>query len=169
MKSFRLLSILFIIGMGITTFQSCVNEAKAGQVNATTPNGKIAWHKIQDLEQIQKKNPKKVIIDVYTDWCKWCHVMDDKTFTNPELQKFLLSEYHLVKLNGEDKSKLQFKGQDYEFVKGGRRGYNQLAATLLKGNLAYPSFVVMDENLEVVEVIRGYKDAAGFRAALASK
>ncbi len=169
MKSFRLLLILFITGIGVVSFQSCVNEAKAGQVNTTTPTGKIAWHKIQDLEQINKKNPKKVIIDVYTDWCKWCHVMDDKTFTNPELKEYLLSEYHLVKFNGEDKSKLQFKGKEYGFVKGGRRGYNELAATLLKGNLAYPSFVVMDENLEVVEVIRGYKDAAGFRAALATK
>ena len=167
MKSFRLLFILFIVGIGCISLQSCFNEAKAGQVN-TTPDGKIAWNKIQDLEQIQKKNPKKVIIDVYTDWCKWCHVMDDKTFTNPDLKEFLLSEYHLVKLNGENKSKLQFKGQQYEFVQGGRRGYNQLAATLLKGNLAYPSFVVMDENLEVVQVIRGYKDAAGFRAALAN-
>jgi len=167
MKSFRLLFILFIVGIGCISLQSCFNEAKAGQVN-TTPDGKIAWNKIQDLEQIQKENPKKVIIDVYTDWCKWCHVMDDKTFTNPDLKEFLLSEYHLVKLNGENKSKLQFKGQQYEFVAGGRRGYNQLAATLLKGNLAYPSFVVMDENLEVVQVIRGYKDAAGFRAALAT-
>lgn len=168
MKSFRLLLVLFIAGMGFISLQSCVNEAKAGQAN-TTPDGKIAWNKIQDLEQIQKQNPKKVIIDVYTDWCKWCHVMDDKTFTDPELKKHLLSEYHLVKLNGEDKSKLQFKGQQYDFVKGGRRGYNQLAATLLKGNLAFPSFVVMDENLEVVQVIRGYKDASGFRAALAAK
>lgn len=165
MKSVRILTIVLLSFVGSFLLQNCLNEAKAGQTT-TTPAGELAWNKIQNLEKLQQESPKKVLVDVYTDWCRWCKVMDQKTFTDPALKQFLQKEYHLVKLNGEDPSTILFKGQNFSFVKGGRRGYNQLAATLLQGNLAYPSFVVLNEQLEVEEVIRGYKNAEAFQAAL---
>ena len=167
MKSLKILTVVAIAFIGSFLFQNCLNEAKAGQVNKNS-SGALNWHKIQNIEQLQKETPKKVLVDVYTDWCRWCKVMDQKTFTDPGLKAYLQKEYHLVKLNGEEPATINFKGQDFSFVKGGRKGYNQLAATLLNGNLAYPSFVVLNENLEVQEVIRGFKDAAAFQTALKS-
>jgi len=124
------------------------------------------WYSMQELPALQKENPKKVIVDVYTDWCRWCKVMDETTFSDATTLAYLKENYHLVKLNAETPTAITFKGKTYNYVKGGRKGYNQLAAALLNGGLSYPSFVVLDENLNTLEIIKGYKEANAFRSAL---
>ena len=43
---------------------------------------KIKWIKPEEINEIQKSNPKKIMIDLYTDWCGWCKVMDRTTFSD---------------------------------------------------------------------------------------
>src|SRR5690606_15282352 len=45
----------------------------------------INWMTWDEAQVAMKKQPKKVWVDVYTDWCGWCKVMDKKTFSNPEV------------------------------------------------------------------------------------
>ena len=132
-----------------------------------TPDEKeLQWHAIANLPDLQSKAPKKVLIDVYTDWCKWCKVMDEKTFSDEDLQAYLREGYHLVKFNAEERQPIAFRGATYSFQGSGQRGYHQLAAKLLDGRLGYPSLVILDEELAVTKVIRGYKDAPSLRAEL---
>ena len=32
----------------------------------------INWLSFEEVVELNKENPKKVIIDIYTDWCGWC-------------------------------------------------------------------------------------------------
>jgi thioredoxin-related protein len=128
----------------------------------------LVWHDIREIDELVRNTDKLVIVDIYTDWCKWCKVMDEKTFSDPGLIYFLDESFHMVKFNAEERSTIKFDGKKYEFVKRGKRGYNKLAAELCKGDLAYPSFVVLDNKLNVVDVIRGFKDAKQFRSYLES-
>ena len=63
---------------------------------------KIQWISIQELEEAQALDERKVFIDVYTDWCGWCKKMDASTFTDPKIVSYLTENYHCVKLDGED-------------------------------------------------------------------
>ena len=119
----------------------------------------INWMTIEEAEAAVKKEPKKIFIDVYTDWCGYCKKMDATTFKDEAIIEYLNKEFYCVKLDGEDKGTLTFKGQEYSFVNQGRRGYNKLPATLLKGRLSYPSFVYLDENLKTILVKPGYRKA----------
>jgi thioredoxin-related protein len=146
-----------------------VATLKSGLSEADVPSPQtLKWHSLQDLEVLQEKTPKKVIIDVYTDWCGWCKHMDKQTFTDAELIKYLNDNYYMVKFNAEDQSTVQFKGKEFNYVASGRRGYNEFAAALLQGRLSYPAFVVLDETSNPVNIIRGFKEAGAFRAALES-
>ncbi len=126
----------------------------------------IEWHKVSDILDLQKKQRKLIIIDVYTDWCKWCTVMDEKTFKDPYLSQYLNERFHLVKFNAEQREPVTFRGQKHSYVPSGRRGYHTLAADLLQGSLSYPSFVVLDQDLNALKVIKGYKDAIAFQEEL---
>ncbi len=107
-------------------------------------------------------NPKKVFIDVYTDWCGWCKKMDKDTFQNPEVARYMSENFYMVKLDGEGKEPIEFKGTTYKYVPSGRRGYHELAAALLKGRLSYPTVVFMDEDLNVLSPVPGYQQPAPF-------
>ena len=169
MKHLKILSILFVlIGTGLV-LQSAIFKAEKVTVTpaATTASG-INWYEMKDLATLQENAPKKVIVDVYTDWCKWCKVMDEKTFSDQALAKYLNENYYLIKLNAEQKEDILFNGNTYSYQEGGRRGYNELAVELCQGSLSYPSFVLLGEDLKVIDVTRGFKKAGQFRNFLES-
>lgn len=48
-----------------------------------------------------KTEKKILLIDVYTDWCGWCKVMDRTTYSNAEVIEKLNASFVMVKLNPE--------------------------------------------------------------------
>ena len=63
----------------------------------------------------------------------------------------------MVKLDGEGKEPIDFKGKTYKYVPSGKRGYHELAAALLQGRLSYPTVVFMDEQLNMLSPVPGYQ------------
>mgnify|MGYP005703647067 FL=1 len=62
---------------------------------------KIKWLKFEEAIEMQKNNPKKIIMDLYTNWCGPCKVMDKKTFGNRHVAKYINEFYYAVKFNAE--------------------------------------------------------------------
>jgi thioredoxin-related protein len=60
-----------------------------------------------------KKNDKKVIVDVYTDWCGWCVKMDKETYGNKEVKKLIKENFVFVKLDAEGTGKIKYNGKEY--------------------------------------------------------
>lgn len=117
----------------------------------------VKWYTLDEAMAANKKTPKKMLVDVYTDWCGWCKVMDKQTFTDPGIIKYVNTNFYPVKFDAEIKETIKFKGKEYSFVANGRRGYNQLAYELLKGRLGYPSLVYLDENQNHIRIAPGFK------------
>jgi|GEM_PF-79744 len=139
---------------------------KASNKKEVVGNGKINWVDIEEVEKLIKQQPKKILIDAYTSWCGWCKRMDKNTFENPTIAKYVNDNFYAVKLNAESKESINFKGKNYEFVKGGRRGYNALAKELLKGRMSYPTISFLDENLNLINAFPGYKSPQKFDALM---
>jgi thioredoxin-related protein len=83
--------------------------------------------------------------------------MDSSTFKDPKIIKELNDNFYSVKFNAEQKEQIDFNGNAFNFVDAGRRGYHQLAYSLLDGRMAYPAFVMLNENFERVMLSPGYK------------
>ncbi|MFI2742250.1 thioredoxin family protein [Zhouia sp. PK063] len=131
------------------------------QENNTSQINWITWEeavKIQD----SATSPKKMYIDMYTDWCVWCKRMDKSTFSDPAVIKYMNEHFYMVKFNAESKKIIVYKGKDYHFVPYGRNGFHQLAYNLLNGQLGYPSGVILDEHQKRIDVVQGYLPAQDF-------
>ncbi len=116
----------------------------------------VKWYSIEEAVELNKKEPRKFMIDVYTDWCGWCKVMDKNTFNNSQIAEYLNKKYYPVKLNAEQKEDITIEGQTYKFIAQGSKGYHELAAALLNGKLAYPSVVFLDEKINMLHMEQGY-------------
>lgn len=131
---------------------------------AETPQ--IVWLTIEEALEKSKTEKRKLYIDVYTDWCGWCKRMDATTFQDPVLVKYINDKYYAVKFNAEQIQSINFKGKTYNFKKIGERGYHELAELWLNNKMSYPTSVVLDENLEIIQPIPGYLEAAKLDAIL---
>lgn len=117
----------------------------------------IKWYSWEEAVEANKQAPKKLFVDVYTDWCGWCKKMDKSTFVDPEVAAYLAENFYPVKLNAEQKENIEFDGTTFKYVEAGRRGVHELAYALLDGRLGYPAFVYLDEEMKRITISPGYK------------
>lgn len=125
---------------------------------------KIEWLDIEEAVKRAKKKRKKILIDVYTDWCGWCKVMDKKTFSHPAIAQYINDNFYAVKMNAEKRDNIIFNDQVYTFNEQGRS--HNLAITLLSGQMSYPSVVYLDEKLKVIQAVPGFHEAKEYDAIL---
>ncbi|MHA7830552.1 MAG: thioredoxin family protein [Flagellimonas sp.] len=121
----------------------------------------ISWEKAVELSQTDEQ-PKKIFVDVYTDWCGWCKKMDKNTFQNPEVSKYMQDNFYMVKMDAEGEDPIEYQGKTFKFVPSGRRGYHELAAALLQGKMSYPTVVFLDEQLNMLSPVPGYQQVEPF-------
>lgn len=141
------ISILFLLFIG---FQAQAQDIKW-----------LSWEEAVELAQTDAQ-PKKMFIDVYTDWCGWCKKMDKDTFQNPAVSKYMQENFYMVKLDAEGKDPIEYKGNTFKYVPSGRRGYHELAAALLQGKMSYPTVVFLDEGLNMLSPVPGYQQVEPF-------
>lgn len=133
----------------ITCFM-CLSSPAIGQVNWLT------WEEAQAKSQ---KEPRKIIVDVYTQWCGWCKKMDATTFEQPEISSYINKNFYAVKFDAETKNDITLNNKVYKYVHSGSSGYHELAGEITFGKLSYPTIVFLNEKYEVLQPIPGYKDA----------
>ena len=54
----------------------------------------VNWIELKNNVEITN-NGKKIILDLYTDWCGWCKVMDRNTFTDPDVIENINNNFFL--------------------------------------------------------------------------
>lgn len=118
----------------------------------------IQWMKFEEAIAANAKNPKMILVDVYTDWCGWCKKMDKDTFTDPRVIAHFQKNFYAVKLNAEDtKRKFPFMGKTFSEA--------EMAASMRVNS--YPNFVVIEPGLQNIAQLPGYREPEAFLAGLA--
>lgn len=112
----------------------------------------LKWYSFNDGLIEAKKTNKKVLVDVYTDWCGWCKRMDSQTYANGEVAGYLQKRYVVIKLNAESDRKLTYKNRLYT--------ERELAAAF--GIDGYPSTLFLRPDGEAITIYPGFADAKQF-------
>jgi len=129
--------------------------------------GHIQWYSFEKAYELNKKKPRKMLVDVYTDWCGWCKKMDAETFSDPVIMEYMQKHFYSVKLNAETKDTITIDGVTFiNPGRGGRRQTHQLASELLRGNMSYPSYVFLNEKGQLLTVVQGYQASKEFESVL---
>lgn len=119
----------------------------------------IKWYTWEEAIKLNKTEPRKMFIDLYTDWCGWCKRMDASTFKDPDVVKHLNENYYPIKFDAEQKEDIVYDTHTFKFIAQGSRGVHELAYSLLDGKLSYPSYVYLDEQIRRITISKGYRDA----------
>ena len=121
------------------------------------------------LDSLQKKEPRNVVVFIHTDWCKYCRAMEETTFKNPAVVKILSSKFYFVSLNAEKKQDIFFNGHIFKFKPtGSGTGVHELAEQLgtVKGDMVFPTLCFLNNENEIFYQNRDYINARDLKAIL---
>src|ERR1035438_7038240 len=79
------------------------------------PQKEIKWYSLEDALKLTAVSPKKIYIDVYTDWCGWCKRMDAGTFKDPCIVELMNKYYYPVRFNAEIKDTLHYGDSTFTY------------------------------------------------------
>lgn len=120
---------------------------------------KMKWMSLQQVEESLKTNKRPILVDLYTDWCSWCKVMDKKTYANKEVSAYLKEKFYSVKIDAESKKDIVWQGRTFSYNRD--HSTHDFAIYLTNGNLAYPTTVFIPVDGEP-QAIPGYMTPAEF-------
>ena len=121
----------------------------------------INWMSLDKALAMQQKEPKKIMMDAYTNWCGPCKMLDKNTFHNPDVVDYVNKNFYAVKFNAEGNEEITYKGTtysnpNYDPALADRRNSPHDLARYLRVT-AYPTIVFMDESGNVITPIVGYQ------------
>lgn len=152
----------YLSALAITTAVGLIGLAahfSSYEQSASTEVTTDQWYTWEQAVELNKTKPKKIMVDVYTDWCGWCKKMDKNTFASPEVSTYLNEHFYAVKLNAEQREAIIFGRDTFTYMDSGNgRGVNTLAYALLDGKMGYPSIVYLDEQFRRIMISPGYKE-----------
>ncbi len=136
-----ILGLLFVVGI-------------ASSQNVVRPTGRVKWLSFSEAVEKSRKEPRKILIDLYTDWCGWCKKMDATTYSDSVVVDYINRHFYAVKFDAESKDSLVFNGHTFRYLKDYR--CNEFAYSLLSGKMSYPSTVFLDEQFTMLTPVAGY-------------
>ena len=81
--TFTFLYIITLFNTSSLTVPTELTKEVDPVIETIAPADEIKWYTWEEAAELSKTAPKKVFIDLYTDWCGWCKKMDKSTFQDP--------------------------------------------------------------------------------------
>lgn len=121
----------------------------------------IKWMSFSEAVKANSGNKKKkVFVDVYTDWCGWCKQMDRTTFKDSVVADYMNRYFWAVKMDAEMKDTVFFNNYTWTNPNPmGNRSPHSIAKAMLNDEMSYPTFVMLDEDFNRMDMQKGFKDA----------
>jgi thioredoxin-related protein len=152
-------AILLLITGAVIVFTGFKNpEPRTGE--------SIRWMSFDQAVKLNKTQPKKIFIDVYTQWCGWCKKMDISTYKDPSIISYMNKYFYAVRLDAETKDTFHFDNHIFTNPATERGSVNELAYSLLDGKMMYPTTIYMDEKFSRLSVAPGYLDVNDMKTVL---
>jgi len=152
MRSIFLIAIIIFGTVAVKANDDKENEVKE----------KVNWLTIEEALAKNAEEPRKIIIDFYTDWCGWCKRMEKNTFNHPQIAKYINKNFYAVKFDAEGSKSVEYNDLEYKATKSkrpGRFGGTHEFAYFMannKGNMGYPTIVFLDEESKKITYVPSY-------------
>jgi thioredoxin-related protein len=123
-------------------------------VSSAPKREQMKWMSLAEAEANLQNEKKPVLIDLYTDWCGWCKVMDRKTYSNKNVAEYLGQKFYAARVNAETKEKIIWKQKAYQYNPSYRS--NEFAVYITGGRLEFPTTIIIPDDGSDPQAIPGY-------------
>ena len=74
--------------------------------NGLAASSGIKWHSFKEGMVLGNSTSKKIFLNFHADWCRYCHVMEKKTFKNRSVVNYLNKNFISIKVDFDKEKKI---------------------------------------------------------------
>ncbi len=72
----------------------------------------VAWHPWgEEPFRLAKELDRPILLDIGAIWCHWCHVMDEETYSNPEIANLINKDFIAIKVDRDERPDIDARYQ----------------------------------------------------------
>jgi len=168
----KLKTIFGLVAIFSIAFLACKPKSKvAHSFPDASPTAKTAFERNDSTLQffdwntgytLAKKWNKILLVDVYTEWCGWCKVMDRETYADKSVIALLNKDFICVKFNPE----IANDSLVFETAVVDNRALHSFLFDRRSSGYPTTTFWLNPNKQEKLEVVAGYLDVDRFTALL---
>ena len=112
----------------------------------------VKWLNINEAIELNKTKPRKLLINLFSDYCNSCRVMIKTTFTDSAVAAYLNANYYLVNFNIVSKDTVKYNGNIFT----NKNGVNDFAYYLTTNQLFLPTMAIISEENKLLTNVPYY-------------
>jgi len=117
----------------------------------------VKTYTIKEVEQLQKKKPKKILVSISASFCNTGRVMQKTTFVDTTIANYINKYFYIVNFDAQQTDTLIFKNEKYFNTLINNFPLHNLALKLSNNKLTLPSLCIIDEQLTTLDVLNFYQ------------
>ena len=116
----------------------------------------IKTYSIKEIEKLQKKNPKKILVNISAAFCNSCKVQTATTLKDTSIANYINKHFYLMNFDAESNDTIMFKGE--KCFKTLVNGYplNTFALKATNNRLQFPSIAVLDAQENTLDALNAF-------------
>ena len=126
-------------------------------IDTNFSKGKITMYSIKDIEKLQKKKPKKIVVSIGANFCNTCKVVAKTTFVDTSIANYLNKNFYFVNFNAESTDTVVFKNVKYFNQLVNNYPLHNLALKLTNNKFSLPAICLLDEQFNIIDVLNFYQ------------
>jgi thioredoxin-related protein len=124
--------------------------------DTTFTKGIINSYSIKEIEKLQKKKTKKILVNIYAGFCNSCKVQNATTLKDTSISNYINKHFYLINFDAESNDTIMFRGE--KCYKNLLNGYplNTFALRATNNRLQFPSIAVLDDKQNTLDALNAY-------------
>jgi thioredoxin-related protein len=121
------------------------------------PKKAVRIYSLAEVEKLQKKKPRKVLVSISAPFCHTGNVMNKTTFVDTSVAAIVNKYFYLVNFDATSTDTVYLKNEKHFNTMVNNFPMHTLALKLTANRFSFPSLSVLDSDMNVIDVLNFYQ------------